>query len=272
MKKDLMGVATSLIASGIAWYFKGPNAGLMVAAIGVVVVIAVHIFGGKEHHPSIPSSAPVHQENTQAFNPQFNPQFNISVGNSSASAAPAPAPVRFPIPKEERHNITFVDVRSAEKQQMHVFSRFAGSTVLFSAAMFENKHIQGEELLVPIVKARAIYRSPDGTGILDMSNLPWVPGTGNANRTKLEVNVPQYLLLLTLANNRRYCRSVESAITRVAGAKRRFQQPREYEIKGPIGSIEVQLLSTKKQEYAVRLDFVDADFAALPLLRGWTEL
>lgn len=50
------------------------------------------------------------------------------------------------------------------------------------------------------------------------------------------------------------------------------QQPRDYEIKEPIGSVEVQLLTDREQLYAVRLDFVDGDYSALPLFREYKEL
>jgi hypothetical protein len=90
-----MGVATSLIASGVAWYFKGPNAGLVVAGVGIAIFIAMHLFGRQEQQSQLPprvtqnAQQEANPQITQQFNPQFNPTIQIGVLGDSGRSAPS---------------------------------------------------------------------------------------------------------------------------------------------------------------------------------------
>jgi len=53
MLDDLRNMAVCLIAAGIAWYVKGPNAGLIMAGAGAALAILLHFFKKKKE----PSSA-----------------------------------------------------------------------------------------------------------------------------------------------------------------------------------------------------------------------
>ena len=224
----------------------------------------------KNQEPPAQSQGSVHQEAKQEINPQvtINPQFNIG---TLGAAAPAPAPAAKSKP-EPRHNIKFVDMVYGEREQMHILSKFAGQSLSYATAKFENEAIKGQELLTPTVKARAIYRRFDGSPILDISNLPWVPGAGDTAYATFEASTPKYLLLFFLGSNKRFCRSVESVLTRIAGGKRMVSEAHDYEIKEPIASVEVRLLTNREQVYAVLLNFVDSDNRLIPHLTGYKEL
>jgi hypothetical protein len=159
-----------------------------------------------------------------------------------------------------------------EREQMHILSKFAGQSLSFATAKFENEVIKGQGLLTPTVKARAIYRRFDGSPILDVSNLPWIPGAGNTAYATFEASTPKYLLLFFLASNKRFCRSVEFVSSRIAGGKRVLSESHDYEIKEPIASVEVRLLTNREQVYAVLLNFVDSDNRLIPHLTGYEEL
>lgn len=167
MRSFLLGIGGSLIAAGVAWYIRGPNTGLIIGGAGGVISLLGYLLTRKPAAPAAPLPS-VHQDVKQEVNPQvsFDPQFNVSVGQ----AATAPSPAVEPRP-EPRQNIKFIDVRSGERQLMHIFSKFAGQSLSFSTAMFENKAIKGQELLTPTVRARGIYRRVDGGLILDVIRL-----------------------------------------------------------------------------------------------------
>jgi len=171
------------------------------------------------------------------------------------------------------HNIKFVEIASGTSEQMRVFSRYAGQTLTFATAKFLNEAIKGRELLTPRVKARAIYRRPDGVPILDISNVPWVPGPGNQIYETFEVNTPRHVLLFFLARNTRFASSVQQAVPHDATGRNGWvPQTHDYELREPIGSVEVQLLTDREQIYALRLEFVDGAMNTLPLCTGFTEL
>jgi xanthosine utilization system XapX-like protein len=267
-----MGVSSSLIAGAIYYWIteRHPIPALVIAGLGVVGILITYLFT-KKPTPAVPSPS-VHQDVKQEVSPQvnINPQFNIG---APAAAAPAPAPVPALQPKPEpRHNIKFADLAYGENEQTHVLSKFAGQTLSFATAKFVNEAIKGQELLAPTVKARAIYRRLDGAPVLDISNVPWVPGPGNQVYETFEVNTPKYLLLFSLGYNTRFARSVDSAVARVTGQRQMVHHPRDYEIKEPIANVEVQLLTAREQVYAVLLHFIDSDLRLLPYFNGYEEL
>lgn len=198
--------------------------------------------------------------------PSFRAQRKVpDHGNSAASAVAVPAPV----PRvEPRHNIKFVDVVYGAKEQTYVLSKFAGQTLTFATAKFVNEAIKGEQLLNPTAKARAIYRRPDGVILLDISNVPWVPGPGNQIYEDFDVNVPRYVLLFSLGYNTRFARSAEPIVARVAGTRRIINETHDYDLPQPIGSVEVQLLTDTEQLYAVLITFIDSDSNLLPYYKG----
>lgn len=122
--------------------------------------------------------------------------------------------------------------------------------------------IDGQELRIPTVKARLIYRDSNGREILDMSNVAWIPGPGSAYAT-LGANTPKYLLLFWLADMKLLCRSVEflgiPLSRRYSGSRHR-----DYEMTAPVATAEAQLLTEKEQLYRVVLNFVDGGRNALP--------
>jgi hypothetical protein len=65
---------------------------------------------------------------------------------------------------------------------------------------------------------------------------------------------------------------VEFVSSRIAGGKRVLSESHDYEIKEPIASVEVRLLTNREQVYAVLLNFVDSDNRLIPHLTGYEEL
>jgi len=185
---------------------------------------------------------------------------------------PSPAPLDAATP-EQKHNINFDNIWYGEKWQGSPLSIFAGQTLPFATAKFENAAIQGMKLGIPRVKARAIYRRADGTSILDIPQAPWIPGQGNQSHAIFAANTPQYVLLFFLEREKLMCRSVESFPTRTAGRKQRVREGRDYELREPIASIEIQLLTETEQLCGVLLYF-DPPTAQYPLpqYRGHKEL
>jgi len=264
-----MGIGGNLIAAAIVWYVSGPKGGLLVGGAGIVILIVTHFLTRKS--VTLPPLAPptVHQETKQEFNPQLNlnPQFNIGLAPALASAAPAPTPVTK---REPRCNVHFTDVKLGNMNQNRGLLVPIGVSVPYAAAVFENKVIEGAELRIPTVKARAIYRRADGNTILDVSNVAWIPGPGNTYVT-LEANTPRYLLLFSLETGNLLCWTVEPMATRIAGQRRMVPERQQYRIAEPVSSVEVQLLTEAEQVYRVVLSFVDEGSNALPQCAGFTE-
>ncbi len=77
LRKNTVNIGLNLIATGIAWYWKGPYAGLIVAGIGFVLVITAALFF-KESNPTAPP--PIHQDNKQNIDFKPNMQQNVYVG------------------------------------------------------------------------------------------------------------------------------------------------------------------------------------------------
>jgi len=127
-------------------------------------------------------------------------------------------------------------------------------------------------MLTPTVKGRAIYRRADGSIIRDLSNVPWVRSNGTSYETTFIANTPKGLLLLFISNNKRLCRSLELRKTWAARRPLTRAVPHDHEIKEPICSVEIQLLTETEKLYSVLLKFDDKDVTALPVFKGYTEL
>jgi len=93
MRDDLRNMGASLIAAGLVWYIKGPNAGLIVAGLGIAIVLFLHFFGKKKDDPQLAASSQT-QENKQEFSPVL-----ISV-HASLSETILP-----PLPRLCRHSL-----------------------------------------------------------------------------------------------------------------------------------------------------------------------
>jgi len=272
-----MGVSSSLIASAIYYWITEHQLipALLIAGAGVAGFLITHFLTKKKPEAPPPPPPPprsVDQDVKQEVSPKItvNPTFNVGTP-VPAAAAPARAPA-VEAKRESRHNIRFLEVVYGANEQTHVLSHYAGQTLTFATAKFLNEAIKGQELLTPTVKARVIYRGPYGATVLDISNVPWVPGPGNQIYETFEVNTPKYLLLFSLGNNTRFARTIQPVVARVAGGRRMVPEPHDYEIKDAISSVEVQLLTDREQVYAVRLEFADGAMNTPPLFRGYNEL
>ena len=82
----LISLAVNFVVAGAAWYFRGPNAGLICLAIGGLLLILGLLWPKKKKPPPPPSQTIIQ---TQEFNPQFNAQFNptIQIGVTDARSA-----------------------------------------------------------------------------------------------------------------------------------------------------------------------------------------
>ena len=84
IKGLMVSLASNIIAGGVLWYFKGPNAGLWMIGIGFALLLAAFAFFRK---PDSPPRAGV--DTSIQVNPQINPQFNlnptIQIGISSSA-------------------------------------------------------------------------------------------------------------------------------------------------------------------------------------------
>lgn len=261
-----MGVSTSLVAAAIVDWVTQHNMvrALIIGGAGVIGFIVTYILTRK---PAVAKPAPVSvtQENNQDFRPhtEIKPEFHISVGNSSA-AAPAPEKKNEP-----RCNIHFKDVKLGASNTAKTFP--FTPDFIFSSAEFENEVLpSGGELRIPQVKARAIYRHPDGFDVLDLSDVAWIPGFGKKYE-KFEANTPKYLMLFSLQNGKLRCRSMKLIETRVTGRRRRISDYQDFDIALRVGSVEIQLLTDSDLLYRVLLTFRDGG-DGLPQFTGFREL
>jgi len=263
-----MGVSSSLIAAAIAYWFTEHHfiPALVIGGAGVVGFLLTWFFAKK---PEAVSAAPfsVNQENKQEFAPhtEINPQFNISVGNSSASAAaPEPAPEKK---NEPRCNIHCKGV----KWGVNPANTYPFIKSTFAAAVFENEALpDSADLRIPTVKARAVFRNPDGLEILDLTDVAWIPGNGKKHET-LQVNTPKYLLLFTLVKGKLRGRSVQLVDARIRGRGRKVAAYQDYDISLRVGSVEIQLLTEREVLYRVLLT-LDDQGNGLPSLTESREL
>jgi hypothetical protein len=263
-----MGVSTSLIAAAFVDWVTEHNLirALIIGGAGIIGFLVTHFLTKKSAIPAPSASQNLKQEANPHINVQTSPQFNISVGNSPASAAPAPAAEKKP---EPCCNIRFKDVKLGTSNTAHRFP--FTPDFIFSAAEFENEPLpSGYDLRIPRVKARIIYRHPDGFDVLDLSNATWIPGTAKKYE-KFEVNTPKYLLLFSLQNGKLRCRSAEPVGTRIAGRFRRITDYQDFDIALRVGSTEIQLLTDSEVLYRVLLTFDDGG-DGLPLFTGFREL
>jgi hypothetical protein len=259
-----IGVSGSLIAAAIYYWITEHRLipALVIGGAWIAGFILTWLFNKKPAPTTVPPS--ITQNNRQ----EFNPQINVSVGNStSTAAASAPAPAVSP-KSEPRSNIHFTEMASGMSPNRSGLLPIAiGQADPFAAAMFENQIIEGMELRIPTVKARVIYRRPDGSAILDVSKVAWIPGRGRAYET-FEASTPKYLLLFLLARENLLCRTVEPMNTRTAGQR---MIPDHHRIDRPVASVEIQLLTEKERLYRVVLNFVDDGTNELPQCTGHTE-
>jgi hypothetical protein len=263
-----VGISSSLIAAAIVyWVTERRLIPALVLGGAGLAGFAITWLLSRSQSASLARASSVSLENKQEFNPHFNPQFNpqftVSVGNSSASAASVPTPT--PEPKE-RHNIHFTSVFLATLGSM------MGHTAPCMTAIFENQDIEGEQLEKPTVRARAIFRRPDGGLILDLSDVAWMPDH-NVYAT-LTVNTPRHLFLFFFDGDRLWARSARVVGTSIGGMRRRIRgQYDSHVLDGPVGSVEIHLLKDTEAPYKVKLKFEDEQpNSPLPKFTSFTEL
>jgi hypothetical protein len=269
LRNFLIGVWSSLVAAGFVWWVTEHNLipGLLMVIAGVIGLGLTQFFLKK---PGIPNAASpiVSQDVKLEVSPQvtINPQVTIGI-----PAAGAPVPTLSEQKDKPRCNIHFEDVWYGDRWQGNPLARFAGQTLSFATAKFENVAIDGVELRTPRVKARAIYRRANGTVILDLPNIPWVPGRADQSETIFEASVPRYVLLFFRGDGRLLCRSVESVLARIAGRKQYVSEPRDYQLEESPAGIDVLLLTATERLYSVRLSFTENP-DSLPEFTGYEEL
>ena len=90
IRGTLASLGVNLIATAIAWYFGGPNVGVLCFAIGIVLLLIAYFWPKKPELRAPPPPPPVgvHQENKQEFNAQFSPQQNFYFGLRSVTVEP----------------------------------------------------------------------------------------------------------------------------------------------------------------------------------------
>ncbi len=115
-----------------------------------------------------------------------------------------------------------------------------------------------KKLHIPRLKARLIFRRLDGHRLLDLPNAAWWPD--EEIHALFSANTPRCLLLFfspspeaTEANL--YARSVN--LQQISGHHRYVQQGESHPITGPIGSIQVQLLTETECPLQEILKFED---------------
>lgn len=257
-----MGVSSSLIAAAIAYWITDHHliTALVMGAAGIVGFVGTLLLSRK---PQSPSPVSVNQDNKQEFNPQvnINPQFNLSLGNATASAATAPAPEKK---DEPRCNIQFNGVLYLRQDQINVLEPYAGQTLLYAVAVFENKAVAGMELRTPTVRSRAIFRDENAMQFGDIPEMVWAQV--NEAHTTMRANSPQHLLLFFSVNERLMVRVGETR-------RNRFARPfRDHELGRPVSSVEIQLLTDTEQLYTAILRFTDNGISPLPRFDSYSEL
>lgn len=90
MRNLLVGIGASLIATGIGWYFKGPNAGLVIGGVGVAICLIAYFFGRRPDAHSVTPTQQIRSEINPQFTPQFSPTFspqqNVFIGTHDGEA------------------------------------------------------------------------------------------------------------------------------------------------------------------------------------------
>ncbi len=260
-----IGVSGSLIAAAICYWITERHLipALVIGGAGIAGFILTWLFT-KKPPPSI-APVPITQDNQQQFSPhtEIRPEFHISVGNNSP-AAPAPAPEKKP---EPRCNVQFVTVGVGQVEQQRVLSQYAGQTIKYAAAAFENKAITGEKLRIPRVRVRLIFRHPDGHIVANVPNAAWIrpPRESPSPYMRLEANTPQHVVIFWLVAGKLTCQSVvEDGYTSMG----RHVTHRTHELNQNIGTVEVEILTENEKLYGVLLRFKDEDDNALPVFDG----
>jgi uncharacterized repeat protein (TIGR03803 family) len=271
-----MGVSVSLIAAAIYDYATGNHVrALIMGGAGLVGFSIAYFFSKKK--PELTPPPPMMKDSGNATATATGGSGgSASIGDITINLPPAQSAAAAPAPAlDTKHkpscNIHFTDVKLGNMDETRTLLPVrVGQSNPFAAAVFENKVIKGEELRIPLAKARVIYRHADGHDILDLSNLPWIPGAGKIY-TRFEANTPQYLLLFFLDRGRLMSRSIEyTAIS--LGRRGSNTRGRDYHLAEPISSVEIQILTEQEELYRVVLAFTDDGSNALPRLIDFKEL
>lgn len=267
-----MGVSSSLIAAAIVYWVTEHKLlpTLIIGGAGIAGAVLSWFFTRKAVASAPVSYAPINQDVKLEVSPHvsISPQFN-----AAPVAIATPTPTTVPQEKHKpRCNINFIDVRLGAKTPESLLPIVrADQREPFVSAVFENQAVEGEELRIPSVKARVIFRNAEGHATLDLSNVAWIPGTGHTHAT-LEANTPQYLLLFSQRLDGRLCtRTVQPVGARIGGMRRRVKEYETYQIEHRIATIEVQLLTHTERLYGVLLNFEDGG-NGLPQFTGFREL
>jgi hypothetical protein len=235
--------------------------GYAAALVLLLIAAAMAIKAAKQDKLSQPPPPTALNQNVKQ---EANPYIEVHVGDELLRPRPA-AP---PKPKPSRCNIQFTGVARTEMRESNVLSLYAGQSVPFVTAAFENRAIEGQELRIPIAKARLIFRDRDGRPTADISNIAWIPG--DIRYVTFEANTPRQVLLFFRVGGKLLCRSIEQTYVSI-GRRRKPPRIRECEITEPVSSIEVQLLTENEQIYRTILNFSEAGKDALPQFVGRAE-
>ena len=260
-KGFIVGLSSNFIVSAVIAYLTNSTRVATIAfGIGLALLI-VAAFIGKKHKLETVTSfrAPsINQDTKQESSPHINAPINISIGNSSSTAAAAaPTPALEPETKDEpRCNIRFTGVSQQQMRPTSVLSPYAGQSIPYLVASFENQHSQGQKLRIPTVTARAIFKHADGHTIADVPHVAWTP---NHKYATLKANLPQHLVLLFLQGDTLFCRSIEDVYISLGARRIKPPKHRDYVIGEPVASIEVQLLTDDEELYNRVLPFSDQD-------------
>jgi hypothetical protein len=268
------GVSVSLIAAAIYDYATGNHArALVMGGAGLAGFVVAYYFSKKKPEPN---SLLKDSGNATANATGGAGGDATATGGSitqhfhgSSAAAPAPAPEKK---DEPLCNIQFTGVGLGKLEQTHVLSKYAGQIIEYAGAGFENKAIQGEKLRVPLVKARLIFRHPDGHTVADVSNTAWIrpPSDFASPYIKLQVNTVEYVVLFWLVGGKLTCQSViPDSYIRIG--RRSRPSIRTHELNGNIGTVEIQLLTETEHLHSVLLRFTDHDDNTLPEFTGIAE-
>lgn len=159
----------------------------------------------------------------------------------------------FPPPDNSPHcNIEFSDVEVTTQVTAD------GGSIITACAIFENEHVKGRKLLIPTLRARLIFKHPDGHLILDLSDASWWPN--EQLEVTFSANSPRQLLLFFspspyVAAANLWARSV---VQRQLSGHHRFVFVGEsHPIIEKIASVEVQLLTDSECLYRNVLRFED---------------
>lgn len=249
-----MGTSSSLVATAIVYWIIEHNLvhALAIGGTGVIVFILTLIFAKRP-----PAQPTVHQENKQEFKPhtEFHQPISVVVGGNAA--APAPAPEKK---SEPRCNIECTGVGQSLARLTPLV------TAPFATAAFENHYIKGQQLRIPTVRARLVFRDPQGTTFADLSNVPWAPSQDIY--ATLRANTPQHLILFGLANGHLFARTVEPIGIRI-GRQHGRTDIRQIPLTGGVSTVEVQLLTEAELLYRVVLVFRDGNDNTLPQFVGF---